>query len=150
MLGFDDDLMNFSGFIHYQKKAQFYFYFYFFTPLKMSPSMTCKFNSFFEFSHMYTRENNEDPPIPQTFPLANASLVVHLDPEDIILPVADDHIVPGNFFEIDDPEDFIIELGNECEDLQYIAEKTNELFNTEYTEDDVQRIINEFIEAITE
>ena len=94
--------------------------------------MTCKFNSFFEFSHMYSRENNEDLPIPQTFPLANAAEMIELDPEDIILPVADD------------PEDFIIELGND------IAEKTNELFNTEYTEDDVQRIINEFIEAITE
>ena len=56
----------------------------------------------------------------------------------IILPVADD------------PIDFIIELGNECDDLQYIAEKTNELFNTTYTEDDIQRIINEFSEAITE
>ena len=100
--------------------------------------MTCKFNSFFEFSHMYSRENNEDLPIPQTFPLANASVVVHLDPEDLILPVADD------------PVDFIIELGNECEDLQYIADKTNELYGTAYTEDDVQRIINEFIEAITE
>ena len=98
--------------------------------------MICKFNSFFEFSHMYSRENNEA--IPQTFPLANAAEMIELDPEDIILPVADD------------PEDFIIELGNECEDLQYIAEKTNDLFNTEYTEDDVQRIINEFIEAITE
>ena len=32
----------------------------------------------------------------------------------------------------------------------YIAEKTNELFNTEYTVDDVQRIINEFIDAISE
>ena len=56
----------------------------------------------------------------------------------VILPVAED------------PVDFIIELGNECEDLQYIAEKTNELYDTEYTEDDVQRIINDFIEAITE
>ena len=102
----------------------------------MSPNMICKFNSFFEFSHMYSRENNED--IPETFPLANATEIVELDPEDIILPVADD------------PNDFIIELSNECEDLQYIAEKTNESFNTEYTEDDVQRIINEFIDAISE
>ena len=62
---------------------------------------------------------------------------MELDPEDLILPVADD------------PVDFIIELSNECEDLQYIAEKTNELYDTEYTEDDVQRIINDFIEAIT-
>ena len=120
------------------KKAQFYFYFYFFTPLKMSPNMICKFNSFFEFSHLYSRENNEDLPIPQTFPLANAAEMIELDPEDIILPVADD------------PEDFIIELGNECEDLQYIAEKTNELFNTTYTEEDVNTIINQFIEAITD
>ena len=140
--------MNFSGFIHYQKKAQFYFYFYFFTPLKMSPNMICKFNSFIEFSHMYQRKNNED--IPEVFPLGNATEIIELDPEDIIVPVADDHIVPGNFFEIDDPIDFIIELGNECEDLQYIAEKTNELFNTTYTEEDVNTIINEFIEAITE
>ena len=96
----------------------------------MSPNMICKFNSFFEFSHMYTNENIQD--IPQTFPLGNATVVVHLDPEDIILPVAED------------PIDFIIELGNECEDLQFIAEKTNELYGTEYTEDDVQRIINDF------
>ena len=113
-----------------------YFYFYFFTPLKMSPNMICKFNSFIEFSHMYSRENNEA--IPETFPLANATEIVELDPEDIILPVADD------------PNDFIIELSNECDDLQYIAEKTTELFNTEYTEDDIQRIINEFIDAISE
>ena len=102
----------------------------------MSPNMICKFNSFIEFSHMYSRENNED--IPEVFPLGNATEIVELDPEDIILPVADD------------PIDFIIELSNECEDLQYIAEKTNELFNTEYTEDDIQRIINEFIESISE
>ena len=44
----------------------------------------------------------------------------------------------------------IIELGNECKDLQYIAEKTNELYGTAYTVDDVQTIINQFIEAITE
>ena len=102
----------------------------------MSPNMICKFNSFIEFSHMYSRENNEA--IPETFPLANATEIVELDPEDIILPVADD------------PNDFIIELSNECDDLQYIAEKTNELFNTEYTEDDVQRIIDQFIESISE
>ena len=113
--------------------------------------MICKFNSFLEFSHMFQRENNnEDLNIPQTFPLDNATEIIELEPEDLILPVADDHIVPGNFFEIDDPVDFIIELGNECEDLQYIAEKTNELFNTTYTEEDVNTIINQFIEAITE
>ena len=105
----------------------------------MSPSMTCKFNSFLEFSHMYSRENNEDLPIPQTFPLANASVVVHLDPEDLILPDI-----------VDDPVDFIIEFSNECDDLQYIAEKTNEIYNTTYTEEDVNTIINQFIEAITE
>ena len=65
---------------------------------------------------MYSRENNEA--IPEVFPLGNATEIIELDPEDIILPVADD------------PVDFIIELCNECEDLQYIAEKTNELFNT--------------------
>ena len=93
--------------------------------------MICKFNSFLEFSHMYS--NSMNLPDSQDIPE-----IVELDPEDIILPVADD------------PIDFIIELSNECEDLQYIAEKTNELFNTEYTEDDVQRIINEFIESISE
>ena len=102
----------------------------------MSPNMICKFNSFFEFSHMYSRENIQD--IPETFPLANATEIVELDPEDIILPVADD------------PNDFIIELSNECDDLQYIAEKTNELFNTTYTEEDVNTIINQFIESISE
>ena len=114
----------------------------------MSPNMICKFNSFIEFSHMYSnsmnlpdttwysRENNEA--IPETFPLANATEIVELDPEDIILPVADD------------PNDFIIELSNECDDLQYIAEKTNELFNTTYTEEDVNTIINQFIESISE
>ena len=103
----------------------------------MSPNMICKFNSFFEFSHMYSRENNSED-IPETFPLANATEIVELDPEDIILPVADD------------PNDFIIELSNECDDLQYIAEKTNELFNTTYTEEDVNTIINQFIESISE
>ena len=63
---------------------------------------------------------------------------MELDPEDLILPVADN------------PQDFIIELSNECEDLQYIAEKTNEAYGTEYTEDDVQLIINDFIEDIRE
>ena len=55
--------------------------------------MICKFNSFFEFSHMYSRENNSED-IPETFPLANATEIVELDPEDIILPVADD---PNDF-----------------------------------------------------
>ena len=99
--------------------------------------MICKFNSFIEFSHMYQRKNNSVP-IFEVFPLDNATEIIELDPEDIILPVADD------------PEDFIIELGNLTEDLQYIAEKTDELFNTTYTEEDVNTIINEFIEAITE
>ena len=102
----------------------------------MSPNMICKFNSFLEFSHMYSRENNSE--VPETFPLANATEIVELDPEDIILPVADD------------PNDFIIELSNECDDLQYIAEKTNELFNTTYTEEDVNTIINQFIESMSE
>ena len=77
-------------------------------------------------------------PISEVFPLDNATEIIELDPEDIILPVADN------------PQDFIIELSNECEDLQYIADKTNEHYGTAYTEDDVQRIINDFIEAITE
>ena len=98
----------------------------------MSPALTAKYQTF--ISEM-SKQDNED--IPRVYPLANATLLMELDPEDLILPVADD------------PEDFIIELGNECEDLQYIAEKTNELYGTAYTEDDVQRIINDFIEAIT-
>ena len=64
----------------------------------MSPNMICKFNSFFEFSHMYSRENNSE--VPETFPLANATEIVELDPEDIILPVADD------------PNDFITSLNS--------------------------------------
>ena len=99
----------------------------------MSPALTEKFEIF-----IYSQKNNNPVDVPHVYPLANATLLMELDPEDLILPVADD------------PVDFIIELSNECEDLQYIAEKTNELYDTEYTEDDVQRIINDFIEAITE
>ena len=44
--------------------------------------MICKFNSFIEFSHMYSRENNEA--IPEVFPLGNATEIIELDPEDII------------------------------------------------------------------
>ena len=84
-----------------------------------------------------SKQDNENQDIPRVYPLARTTERIEFDPEDLILPVADD------------PVDFIIELGNECEDLQYIAEKTNELYDTEYTEDDVQRIINDFIEAIT-
>ena len=97
----------------------------------MSPALIAKYQTF--ISEM-SKQDNED--IPRVYP-ANATLLMELDPEDLILPVADD------------PEDFIIELGNECEDLQFIAEKTNELYDTTYTEEDVQRIINDFIEAIT-
>ena len=102
--------------------------------------MTSKFNSNFEFSQMYSRENNNEDYKSgwQLFPLGNATEIIELDPEDIILPVADD------------PIDFIIEFGNECEYLQYIAEKTNELYGTTYTEEDVNTIINEFIESVTE
>ena len=98
----------------------------------MSPALTEKFEIF-----IYSQKNNNPVDVPHVYPLANATLLMELDPEDLILPVADD------------PVDFIIELGNECEDLQYIAEKTNELYDTTYTEEDVQRIINDFIEAIT-
>ena len=108
--------------------------------------MSSKFDSFFEFSHMDTRESIQDIPeaYPDSlnlsattlYPLANATEIIELDPEDLILPVADD------------PIDFIIELGNETDDLQYIAEKTNELYGT--TEEDINTIINELIEAITE
>ena len=99
----------------------------------MSPALTAKYQIF--ISSM-SKQNNED--VPQTFPLANATEIIELSPEEIIVPVADD------------PVDFIIELGNECEDLQSIAEKTNEIYNTTYTEEDVNRFINQFIEAITE
>ena len=99
----------------------------------MSPALTEKFEIF-----IYSQKNSNPVDVPHEYPLANASLVVHLDPEDLILPDI-----------VDDPVDFIIEFSNECDDLQYIAEKTNEIYNTEYTEDDVQRIIDDFIEAIT-
>ena len=107
----------------------------------MSPNMICKFNSFIEFSHMNSNSMNFPDNEDHHYMAGHFVVIpeiVELDPEDIILPVADD------------PNDFIIELSNECDDLQYIAEKTNELFNTEYTEDDIQRIINEFIESISE
>ena len=99
----------------------------------MSPALTEKFEIF-----IYSQKNSNPVDIPRVYPLvANATLLMELEPEDLILPVADD------------PVDFIIELGNECEDLQYIADTTNEAYGTTYTEDDVQRIINDFIEAIT-
>ena len=98
----------------------------------MSPALTAKYQTF--ISEM-SKQDNED--IPRVYP-ANATLLMELDPEDLILPDI-----------VDDPVDFIIEFSNECDDLQYIAEKTNEIYNTEYTEDDVQTIINDFIEAIT-
>ena len=50
------------------------------------------------------KQNNED--VPRVYPLATATEIIELDPEDLILPIADD------------PQDFIIELSNECEDLQ--------------------------------
>ena len=99
----------------------------------MSPALTAKYQTF--ISEM-SKQDNED--IPRVYPLARTTERIELDPLALLLPDG-----------FDDPEDFIIELGNECEDLQFIAEKTNELYDTEYTEDDVQRIINDFIEAIT-
>ena len=59
----------------------------------------------------------------------------------------------------DDPEDFIIELSNAFyidnnnkeltnSQLQYIAYKTNKLFGTEYTDDDVSDLIYLFIKGI--
>ena len=59
----------------------------------------------------------------------------------------------------DDPEDFIIELSNAFyidnnnkeltnSQLQYIAYKTNKIYNTEYTDDDIFDFIHEFIKAI--
>ena len=99
----------------------------------MSPALTAKYQTF--ISEM-SKQNNED--VPRTYPLANATEIIEIDPEDLILPVG-----------FEDPVDFIIELSNDCEDLQYIADKTNEHYGTAYTEDDVQTIINDFSEAIT-
>ena len=101
----------------------------------MSPALTAKYQTF--ISEM-SKQNNENQDVPHVFPLANATEIIEIDPEDLILPVG-----------FEDPVDFIIELSNDCEDLQYIADKTNEHYGTEYTEDDVQTIINDFIEAIT-
>ena len=104
--------------------------------------MICKFNSFIEFSRMYSRENNNEDYNSgrQLLPLAIAIAIenIELNPEDIILSAADD------------PIDFIIQLSNLIVDLQYIAERTNEIYNTTYMEDDIQRIINQFTEDITE
>ena len=61
----------------------------------------------------------------------------------------------------DDPEDFIIELSNAFyidnnnkeltnSQLQYIAYKTNKIYNTEYTDDDVSDLIYLFIKGISE
>ena len=129
MLGFPDDLMNFQGFIHCQKKAQTFFNFYFFTPLKMSPALTAKYQTF--ISEM-SKQNN-----------ANATEGISLDPE-----VFNE--------DIEDPVDFIIALSNEFENedltseqLRYIADTTNEAYGTAYTEDAVETIIDDFIEAIT-
>ena len=109
----------------------------------MSPALTAKYQTF--ISEM-SKQNNDDVPrtYPQSgrtqsvYPLANATEIIEIDPEDLILPVG-----------FEDPVDFIIELSNDCEDLQYIADKTNEHYGTAYTEDDVQTIINDYIEAIT-
>ena len=49
----------------------------------MSPALTAKYQTF--ISEM-SKQNNENQDIPRVYPLANASLVVHLDPEDLILP----------------------------------------------------------------
>ena len=96
----------------------------------MSPALTAKYQTF--ISEM-SKQNN-----------ANATEGISLDPE-----VFNE--------DIEDPVDFIIALSNEFENedltseqLRYIADTTNEAYGTEYTEDDVQRIINDFIEAITE
>ena len=113
----------------------------------MSPALTAKYQTF--ISAMSKQENIPEDhnsgrqmltfeDVPHTYPLTTATEIIELSPEEIILPIADD------------PIDFIIELGNECEDLQYQEEKTNEAYGTAYTEDDVQAIINEFIEAIQE
>ena len=67
----------------------------------MSPALTAKFEI---LMYSLPKQNNED--VPRVYPLATATEIIELDPEDLILPIADD------------PQDFIIELSNECEDLQ--------------------------------
>ena len=60
-----------------------------------------------------------------------------------------------------DAYDYIIELSNAFyidnnnkeltnSQLQYIAYKTNKIYNTEYTDDDIFDFIHEFIKAISE
>ena len=73
----------------------------------MSPALTAKYQTF--ISSM-SKQNNED--VPRVYPLTTATEIIELDAMDLILPDG-----------FDDPQDFIIELGNESEDLQYIAEK---------------------------
>ena len=104
----------------------------------MSPALTAKYQTF--ISEM-SKQDNVD--VPHVFPLANATERISLDPE-----VFNE--------DIEDPVDFIIALSNEFENedltseqLRYIADTTNEAYGTTYTEDAVETIINDFIEAIT-
>ena len=96
----------------------------------MSPALTEKFEIF-----IYSQKNSNP---------VDATEGISLDPE-----VFNE--------DIEDPVDFIIALSNEFENedltseqLRYIADTTNEAYGTEYTEDDVQLIINDFIEDIRE
>ena len=104
----------------------------------MSPALTEKFEIF-----IYSQKNSNPVDVPHVFPLARTTERISLDPE-----VFNE--------DIEDPMDFIIALSNEFENedltsehLRYIADTTNEAYGTAYTEDDVQRIIDDFIEAIT-
>ena len=104
----------------------------------MSPALTEKFEIF-----IYSQKNSNPVDVPRVYPLARTTEGISLDPE-----VFNE--------DIEDPVDFIIALSNEFENedltseqLRYIADTTNEAYGTEYTEDDVQRIINDFIDAIT-
>ena len=116
----------------------------------MSPALTEKFEIFIysqknsnPVDHNSGRQMLTFEDVPHVYPLATSTERISLDPE-----VFNE--------DIEDPVDFIIALSNEFENedltsehLRYIADTTNEAYGTTYTEDDVQRIINDFIEAIT-
>ena len=101
----------------------------------MSPALTANFdiNQSINESHRWPLSNAYD-----MYSLPNQDLNIYDDPVDFIIELSDAFY---EYFRVED-------LTNE--QLRYIAEKTNELCGTEYTEDDVHTIINDFIEAITE
>ena len=105
----------------------------------MSPALTEKFEFFIysqknnnNESHRWSLSNAYD-----MYSLPNQDVHIHEDPVDFIIELSD---VFYEYFRVED-------LTNE--QLRYIADKTNEHYGTEYTEDDVQTIIDDFIEAIT-